>query len=608
MRLYRLRKKIIIFFIEKLPSPYFYSNRAKIIFICFGLGFCLLLSRGLWLHLFSASDILNSIARQQYQSSIKLSPYRGTIYDRRYVPLAISIKTPSLAINPKLFNPTEAEETQLSQILKIKIEKIRDTENRKNYFAWLKRKISSDAFEQIKTLDITGLYSIMEPSRFYPQGYHAAHLIGLVGTDDNGLLGLERVYDKKLKAPPGESLRLRDAKGHQILLNADSALPQTAGYNLILTIDTVIQEITEKSLEKWVAEAKAKSGFAIVADPHTGRILALANQPSFDPNEPQRMNIQNTNNAAFTDLFEPGSIMKSFVLSTAIEQKLTTENEIFNCEKGKYQVDEHNYIHDDHPKDLLTTSEILIHSSNIGTYKIAKRMGKKGLWNALRNFGFGLQEPLIEFPGARGGELMKPEKWEAIRFANIAFGQGLLVTGLEVVGAYSVFANGGNLVKPQVIERIENEEGHILYAAELINKKKILSPKTVGIIRNMLERVVNEGGGTLAKTPLYTTAGKTGTAQKNDPQTHRYGPNMRIANFVGFSPVSDPHIIVYIVIDEPQKKPYYGGTWAAPAFSEIVLKTLKYLNVAPDKIPVGELKTKTLSEGESQQRAHRVIE
>lgn len=590
MGLRKLQRKIATFFLEKLPSPHFYTNRAKMIFSVFMFGFVLLLLRGLWLHLFSKSELLSSIARQQYQSSIKLSPYRGTIYDRRYIPLAISIKTPSLAINPKLFNPSDEEERLLSKILGIKIEKIRNTENKKNYFAWLKRKLDPDTFEKTQKLDIAGLYSLMEPARYYPQGTYAAHLLGLVGTDDSGLLGLERVYDKKLKGTAGESLRLRDAKGHQIFLNAETALPQTSGYNLVLTIDTVIQEIAEKALEKAVTDSKAKTGFAIVADPHTGRILAIANQPGFDPNNPSTMKIQNTNNAAITALFEPGSIMKSFTISTAIEQGLTSEDEIHNCEKGKMQIDEHTYIHDDHPKELLTTSEILIHSSNICTFKIAKRLGKKGLWNALHNFGFGSKEALVEFPGATGGQLSEPDKWAPIRFANISFGQGVLVTGLEVVAAYSIFANGGNLVKPHVIERIENEEGHILYTSELIDKKKILSPKTVNILRRMLERVVTEGGGSLAKTLLWTTAGKTGTAEKVDPITHRYGPQMRIANFVGFAPVNDPHILVYIVIDEPQGKTYYGGRWAAPPFSEIVEKTLKYLNVAPDKTPVSVMR------------------
>ncbi len=593
LRFRKLRKKIHIFFLQELPSPHFYYSRAKGVLLFFSFVFCVLVVRGLWLHLFSASDLLSSIARQQYQSTIKLAPYRGTIFDRRYVPLAISIKTPSLAINPRVFSPDPTQIKKLSALLDLSAEKIRELKSRKTYFAWLKRKITHEVSEEVRKLGLDGVYSIMEPSRYYPQGNSAAHLIGLVGTDDSGLFGLERVYDKKLRGASGESLRLHDAKGHQIFLTADSALPQQSGYNLVLTIDSVIQEIAEKALEKWVQESKAKGGFAIVADPHTGRILALANQPEFDPNNPQEINMQNTKNSAITALFEPGSVMKPFVLGTAIEQGLTTENELHNCENGRFQVDDHAYIHDDHPSAFLTTAEVLIYSSNICTFKIAKRLGRKGLWNALRNFGFGKDEAMVEFPGAIGGRLSSPENWATIKFANISFGQGILVNGLEVVAAYSVFANGGNLVRPGIIERIENEEGHILFSAELQNKRRILSPGTVNIVRRILEKTVKNRNSPLAMSPLYTTAGKTGTAEKVDPLTHRYGPDKRIADFAGFAPVNDPHIIVYIVIDEPFEKPYYGARWAAPAFSEIVTKTLKYLNVAPDR-PIGEI-SKTLT-------------
>ncbi len=532
--------------------------------------------------------MLTTIAQQQYKSSIKLSPYRGTIYDHRYVPLAISIKTPSLAVNPRVFSPSEQENLLLAKILKIPPEKIRITENRKNYFAWLKRKIGPEAIEEVNKLEIDGLYTLMESARYYPQGVNAAHLIGFVGTDDNGLFGLERAYDKKLKGASGESIRLRDARGNSIFLTADSAMPQQSGYNLILTIDSVIQEITEKALEKWVQNSKAKAGFALVADPHTGRILAIANQPNFDPNSPQNIKIENTNNIAVSALFEPGSVMKSFVISTAIELGLTNESEVHDCENGRLQIDKRNAIHDDHPKKLLTTSEVLMFSSNICVFKIAKRLGKRGLWNAMRNFGFGKNEPLTDFPAASGGRLSLPESWATIRFANIAFGQGILVNGLEVVRAYSVFANGGNLVNPHVIDRIETEDGRIIYNSDLVSKNRILSPKTVTTMRGMLERVVLEGSAPLAKTQLFSTAGKTGTAQKIDPLSGRYSHEKNIADFVGFAPVNDPHILVFIVIDEPQEKPYYGGKWAAPAFSEIITQTLKYLNVAPDKIPEGQ--------------------
>ncbi|MBI2603849.1 MAG: penicillin-binding protein 2 [Deltaproteobacteria bacterium] len=538
----------------------------------------------MWLHLFPASELLDTIAKQHYERNIELSPYRGTIYDHRYVPLAISIKSPSLAVNPRVFNPTNDEIKKLSKLLKISPGKIKELRHKKNYFAWLKRKVGFESSEKVSSMNIKGLHKLTEPARFYPQGTYGAHLIGFVGTDDTGLFGLERAHEKKLSGASINSLRLKDAKGQPIFLSADSALPQQSGLNIVLTLDSVVQEIAEKALAKWTRLARAKHGFAIVSDPHTGRILALANQPEFDPNKPVGLDVQKTINFAVTGLFEPGSVVKPIVIATAIEKKLVGENDVHTCEKnGRLKIDSNNFIHDDHPKEFLTTTEIIVNSSNICAYKIAKRLGKKALWETYRSFGFDSGNTILDLPGATAGRISRPESWGELRFANIAFGQGLLVTGLEMVQAFAVFANGGNLIKPYLIERIESDDGNILFSYNTLQKTKVLSPKTVNFMRKALVRVVTEGTGTLAQSDWYTTAGKTGTAEKVDSSTRRYSAEKRIPNFVGFAPVSDPHILVYIALDEPREKPYYGGKWAAPAFSEIVTKTLKYLNVAPDK-------------------------
>lgn len=584
-----IRKRIFFFFSQRLPAPRFYFLRAKIVFTVFSLTFLVLLGRGIWLHLFPTSELLDTVAKQQYERSIKLSPYRGTIYDHRYVPLAISIKSPSLAVNPRVFNPSKEEVKKLSKIIKIPQGKIRGLKEKKNYFAWLKRKVGFEIAEKVSVLNIGGLHRLTEPARFYPQGSYGAHLIGFVGTDDTGLFGLERTHDKKLSGASVSTLRLKDAKGNPIFLNADSALPQQSGFNIVLTIDSVVQEITEKALATWTRQARAKQGFAIVSDPHTGRILALANQPEFNPNESDEIDIGKTTNLAVTSLFEPGSVMKPFVISRALEKNLIRENEVHNCEKnGKLKIDSESYIHDDHPKEFLTTAEIIVHSSNICAYKIAKKVGKQGLWETYRSFGFDSGNPILDLPGAIGGRISRPSSWGELRFANIAFGQGLLVTGLEMIQAYAVFANGGNLITPYLIERIETEDGTTLFSYSTLQKTRVLSPKTVNFMRKALEQAVTEGTGTLAQSDLYTTAGKTGTAEKVDPTIRRYSLDKRIPNFAGFAPVNDPHILVYIALDEPQEKPYYGGKWAAPAFSEIVTKTLKYLNVAPDKPKLGD--------------------
>lgn len=583
MNLNKIKRKINIFFLQKLNSPYFHQNRADLVFYAFLFCFCIIFIRASWLHLFSSSKILNNIAEQQYKTAVKIAPYRGTIYDHKYNPLAISIKKPSIAINPKAFNPSNTDIKKLSEILNLDFDKIKKTESKENYFAWLKRKINPNLLLHIQEFKLKGLYTIMEPARFYPHNEHAAHLLGFVGTDDTGLLGIERIYDNKLKGQSEEFLSLRDAKGEQILLNAAKALPQQSGFNIILTLDTVIQEITERALNKWIKKSKAKGGFAIVADPHTGRILSIANSPSFNPNNPKLVDIERTKNQALTSLFEPGSVMKTFVIASALEKGFTRKNSLHNCENGRYKVGPRSYIHDDYPKKTLNTAETLVFSNNICSFKIAQLVGEKGLWNTLKQFGFASGKPCVPFPGAQSGRIDKPETWAAIRFANISFGQGLLVSGLEMIRAYSVIANGGNLVSPYYLDRMETEDGQILQNTEVNITKNVLSPKTSVLLKEILKQTVEEGGGKLAQSKSYTTAGKTGTAEKVDPKTHQYGPDLRIANFIGFAPVRDPYILAYIVIDEPQEKPYYGGRWAAPAFSEIVSETLKYLNVAPDK-------------------------
>ncbi|MBP6218149.1 MAG: penicillin-binding protein 2 [Oligoflexales bacterium] len=524
------------------------------------------------------------MGNQQYQSSFKLSPYRGTLYDHRKIPLAITVQTASIAVNPKIFSPNAAQLKALSELLSIPKAKIQALSLRSNYFSWLKRKIPFEVNSKVQALQINGLHHMIEPARYYPQGASAAPLIGAVGLDNKGLFGIEKRYDKDLSGESSEILRFKDARGKLILLNSSAAAPQKGGHNIVLTIDSVIQDIAEETLSKWVQKSEAKSGFVIIADPHTGKISGLANYPSFDPNDVKNLNIEHTNNLAISNLFEPGSVTKPFVISAALENKLIGESEIFNCEKnGIYQVDEKSSIRDDHKKEFANTAEVLIYSSNICTYKIAQRLGKQGLFNTLKTFGFASGSPLLNLTGEQNGRIDSWNTWKPIRFANIAFGQGMLVTGIEMVQAYSVFANGGNLVTPYLIERIENSDGETLFRANPETKRKVLSTQTAQIMRNILKRVVIEGTGSLAATKLFSTAGKTGTSEKVDPETRKYSSTKRIASFAGFAPVQDPHLVIYIVIDEPQKKPYYGGVWAAPAFSEIAELCLKYLNVAPDQ-------------------------
>ncbi|MEY4630340.1 MAG: hypothetical protein RIQ81_460, partial [Pseudomonadota bacterium] len=521
-------------------------------------------------------------------------PYRGGVFDRREEPLAISIRTPSLAVNPRVFNPDHRQVKNLSRILEIPAREIQQVADRSGYFAWLARQVHHRVAERIMAMGISGIYEITESARFYPAGPAAAQLLGYVGLDNKGLHGLELFYDRELR---GQSQRIkgaRDAKGRRIFTGDDQAEPEAPGHSLHLTLDRVIQEIAEEALKKGAEKARAKGAFALVSDPHTGKILAVANHPSFDPNDVRQLKVEQTRNSALLDQFEPGSIIKPFVIAGALEKKKVRAEETFDCENGAYRVGGVTF-RDDHPAKVLDVAGTLIRSSNICTYKIAERLGKETFFNTYMAFGFNGNLPGSANSGESGdlnlrappwpsGRVSHFASWLPIRFANIAFGQGMTTTGLEVVQAYGALANGGNLMRPTLVDRIEAADGSVLASFHPEVVRRVVSPEVAHTMRKMLSRVVTDphGTGSKAGTTSYSVGGKTGTAQKVDPVRKIYSADKRIASFVGFAPVEDPYLVILVVIDEPQEKPAYGGLWAAPVFSEIAQKSLKYLNVAAD--------------------------
>ena len=527
---------------------------------------------------------LTSIALRQYSESVTLSPYRGSILDHKREPLAISIRLPSVYINPRVFSPSETELDHLSKILRMSSASLRDVAKRSGYFAWIKRRVPVAVGEEISAMDLEGLSLTMEPSRYYPGGNAAGQLIGLVGSDDHGLMGLEKQFNGSLEGSSAEMRPYMDARGRTIFNKPDSVAPQKAGSNLILTIDRAVQEFAEDALSKGVRKAKAAHGSLVAIDPHTGRLLALANYPTYNPNERTTTLPESSKNHVFSDTFEPGSVIKPFVVAAAIDQKLTTEDEPHNCEKGYYHANGVR-IRDDHPKDRLTTADVIAHSSNICTFKIAQRLGRNGLVEALNAFGLGRQSADLGFPGTAHGRIADPDLWSPARFATVAFGQGMTATSMEIAQAYAALANGGRLVRPYIVDRIESGDGIVLSSFTSQPLGQAITPETALRMRHILEKVVQSGTGTNAKSSLYSTAGKTGTSQKVDAATRTYSKTKRVASFAGFAPVPDPSIVVYVVIDEPGEKPYYGGTWAAPVFKEFVERSLAYLNIAPDVPP-----------------------
>jgi len=564
----------------------FSPGRSRIVSILVYTGFAVLGVRAAVVHLFhGSSENLNQIADRQYQVHLDLAPYRGTIHDRRGVPLAISIRRPSLAINPRVFAPDRGQIDEIARILRKSPREVKLLAERTNYFAWLDRQVPHRAADRILAMKLPGIYAITEPARYYPAGDTAAHLLGYTGTDNRGLLGLEFQYEKDLR---GQAVRLtpsRDAHGQTIFSDGSTVVPDEPGHNVHLTIDRVIQEIAEEALNQGARAARAKRGFALVSDPHTGRILAAANYPPFDANEGRQLPLARTRNYAMLDTFEPGSSMKTFVIAAALAKNRTTPEERHNCEKGVYRAGG-TVFRDDHPADFLSTAETLVRSSNICTFKIAERMGKNALFELLTNYGFGgTLGNGTGFPGTATGRLSRPDTWKPIRFANIAFGQGLTATGLEIAQAYGAIANGGNLMRPTLVDRIESAKGIVLSnnAPEVL--RRVTTPDVAKKMRQILARVVTDprGTGSKAVTTSWTTAGKTGTSEKVDPKTRKYSDDLRLASFAGFAPVNDPFLVIYVVIDEPAARPAYGGLWAAPVFAEISERSLRYLNVAPDK-------------------------
>ncbi len=552
------------------------------------LSFVILLGRGAVISLFPAKQSsLDHLATAQYQRRITLAPYRGAIYDRRGEPLAISIRKPSLAVNPSKFTPSRKETKLLASYLDVKASKIRKISARKNQFAWLKRQTSSQAAQKAMGLEIEGLSLLREPGRYYPAGNAAAHLLGFVGIDNDGLIGLESRYNKDLRGQPITITPTKDAKRRTIYKEAIGAAPEKTGHSIHLTLDRVIQEIAEEALEKGVRQAKAQKGHVLVADPHTGRILAMANFPPFDLNDTRRLRIKKARNHALLDVFEPGSTTKPFVVAAAIDLKKTWYGEKHNCENGHMRIDRRT-IHDTHPAKTLTTAQTLVQSSNICAYKIARKLQPELFFKSMRKFGFGSGEIGLNFPGEGKGWMQDWRTWRRIRFANISFGQGFMTSALELVQAMSTIANGGSLMRPMLVEKITTSDGIVVSSTPTEQIRRVISTQTSKTMRKILHKVTvdEHGTGKNAQTPSYTTAGKTGTAQKVDPGIKGYAKDKYIVSFLGFAPAKDPHLTILVAVDEPGEKPYYGGTWAAPIFSEISEKTLHYLNVAPDKKPV----------------------
>ncbi len=478
----------------------------------------------------------------------------------------------SLYAVPSSIKNKEAVINQLLPILNLERSYLQDRLNRKKDFIWIARKLTLQKAEAIKKLNLKGLGFIKETKRIYPNTYLASHIIGFSGMDNTGLEGVERDYNRYLKGIPGWAIFLRDARQKKLDIWEKMVIP-VDGFNIVLTIDEVIQYIAERELDKAFKSSNAKAASIIVMDPYTGRILAMANRPTYDLNEHSNISKDSMRNRSICDLFEPGSVFKIVTASAALEEKKVTEEDVFFCENGSYKVGG-RILHDHKPHGNLTFRQVIEESSNIGTVKVAQLLGPDMLYKYIKDFGFGSKSG-IDISGEISGMIIPPRTWSKSSITTIPMGQGIGVTALQLASAISVIANGGQLMKPYIIDSVRDNQERIIKQNKPVLVRKVLSLDTALRIKKILTGVIEEGTGRLAKVFGFSAAGKTGTAQKLEPNG-TYSHNKFIASFIGFSPAEDPILTIVVTLDEPHPV-YFGGVVAAPVFQKVASDAIRYI-------------------------------
>jgi len=524
------------------------------------------------------------LARRQHQSVYKLLPNRGKILDVNGKELVMNVDTQSIYVNAKSVKDPEGLSTKLSKHLGISRDKIMEILKSKKSFAWVKRLVDHDRATKIKAENLEAIGFIEEPKRVYPNGHLAGQIIGFTNIDSKGIEGIEFQFDEILAGKPGKISVKKDARGRKIMSTPYYLEPSVSGSNLILTIDSQIQNIVETELKDGVERANADKGMALVMDPETGSIMAMASYPFFDPNKYRDFSADTRRNLPIWYSYEPGSTMKVFLIASAIEDERVNPDSKFDCENGKRKVGPF-IIKDVHPYGILTVSEIMEKSSNICATKIGEILGKEKFYEYLNDFGFGKQTGL-ELPGESYARLPNPKSWGQVELATISFGQGVAVTSLQLATTLSAIANTGYLMKPYIVKEIAGPDGKVLKENKPRMLNRVISYDTSKQITEMMEKVVESGTGKKASISGYSVAGKTGTAQVPNPETGGYYANRFISSFIGFAPSNDPKLTVVVVIENP-KNGHYGGTVAAPIFKGITEKVLFYLGIPPNKEFVG---------------------
>ena len=520
------------------------------------------------------------IARRQSMTKKQVQAKRWVIKDRDGAELALSVDVDSIYAEPRRIKDPKAAAKQLAPILSLKRKALTKKLSSDRAFVYLRRRVDADVAAKVAALKLKGVGSRPEPKRFYSNRRLASHILGFTNFEGQGVAGVERKFDDLLRGRSYEVPSLRDALGNKVL--SDGFVPQAVleGDDVVLTIHRHIQHVTEVELERAVKDNGGVAGTAIVLAPSSGEVLALASYPDFNPNNLDGTGNDEHLNRAVSAVYEPGSTMKLVTIAAGLQDEVIEADSKIDCEGGKWKVGNRTIGDAQHEYGVLTVGEVMKHSSNICTAKIGFGLGRERLHHWLTRFGFGTKTG-IELPGELRGLIRPHHKWRDIALANIAFGQGLSVTALQVAQAAAVVANGGVRVSPRIVKASVDKAGHVS-APDAAPSERVLSPEVASALRAMMVEVTQAGGtAPQAAIPGFTVAGKTGTSQKIDPVTKAYSRSLYVASFVGFAPADAPEVVVLVVVDEP-KKSIYGGRVAAPAFQRIATAALSSLGVHPD--------------------------
>jgi cell division protein FtsI (penicillin-binding protein 3) len=533
-------------------------------------GFVTLAGRSAQLQLFD-SEFLQGQADARHLRVVQVPAHRGMITDRNGEPMAISTPVESVWANPRELVASPGELTRVATLLGTRPEQLQRLlgQRKDREFVYLKRHMAPDRAQQVLDLNIPGIYLQQEYRRYYPAGEVAAHLIGFTNVDDRGQEGLELAYDKWLSGEPGAKRVVKDGRRHIVenLENIHSARP---GKPLALSIDRRIQYLAYRELKAAVQQHQAHSGSIVVLDNRTGEVLALANQPAFNPNNRKQLTAASLRNRAITDVFEPGSTMKPFVIAAALQSGRYVPGTQIDTSPGLIQVGTYT-IHDMHDYGVLDLTGVIRKSSNVAASKIALDLDPANIWRGYSEAGFGMATG-SGFPGEADGYLADWHRWRDVERATLSYGYGLSVTSMQLARAYSVLANDGFRVPVTLLRRKRDAE---------LKKHAVFSPAVARSVRAMMEEVVKDGGtAPLAAVSGYRVAGKTGTVHKSE--AGGYAKDRYIALFAGMAPASDPRLVTVVVINEPSADEHYGGQVAGPVFSRVMGGALRLLNIAPD--------------------------